>query len=58
MSYRNVIPNPIASPELSPTGSSSSAQFIGRWIRCQCPLPAAVGELGKTKNERLSRLNS
>ena len=21
--------------------------FIGRWIRCQRPLPAAVGELGR-----------
>jgi hypothetical protein len=38
-------PNKIAPHEPPLPDSSSSAEFIGRWIRCQRLIPAAVGEL-------------
>jgi hypothetical protein len=38
-------PNKAAAPNRRPALRFEGAGFIGSWIRCQSPVPAAVGEL-------------
>ncbi|MEN9678540.1 MAG: hypothetical protein RIS76_4436 [Verrucomicrobiota bacterium] len=47
--------NTIAPPEPPPAASSSIDQFLGRWIRSQRPVPAAVGELKRSALLPVSR---
>jgi hypothetical protein len=38
-------PNKAAAPNRRPALQFGRAAFIGRWLRCRSPFPAAVGEL-------------
>jgi hypothetical protein len=38
-------PNKAAAPNRRPALRFERAEFVGSWIRCQSPFPAAVGEL-------------
>lgn len=49
-------PNEAAPPNRRPALRFGRTAFIGSWIRCQSPLPAAVGELGRWPAMRVSIL--
>lgn len=44
-----LLPNKSLHTNHRPAFRGRARRFIGRWIRCQRPLPAAVGELRRSR---------